>query len=155
MTSSYGFVSIAGRLAVVAAPTASEYFRYVSIDATTTRASTVMRSMPTSDTRTHASMTIPLSRTRSRTSMRLVPPDVRSTGIVRLPSDYASPDPPAQYVEQPLSPPRAERLCVRGSEFVYEGPRSRRGGAAFPARDGDRISTNRVQLVLPCRSNRR
>src|SRR5262249_35993738 len=40
-----------------------------------------MRSMPTSDTRTHASMTIPLSRTRSRTSMRLVPPAARSTGI--------------------------------------------------------------------------
>ena len=33
-----------------------------SIDATTTRASTVMRSMPTSDTRTHASITMPLSR---------------------------------------------------------------------------------------------
>src|SRR5262245_22522386 len=40
-----------------------------------------MRSIPTSDTRTHASMTIPLSRTRSRTSMRLVPPAARSTGI--------------------------------------------------------------------------
>src|SRR5215208_3884951 len=51
------------------------------MDATTTRASTVMRSMPTSDTRTHASMTIPLSSTRSRTSMRLVPPAARSTGI--------------------------------------------------------------------------
>src|SRR5436305_961442 len=38
--------------------------------------------MPTSDTRTHASMTIPLSRTRSRTSMRLVPPDALSTGMV-------------------------------------------------------------------------
>src|SRR5262245_8943389 len=37
--------------------------------------------MPTSETRTHASMTIPLSSTRSRTSMRLVPPAARSTGI--------------------------------------------------------------------------
>src|SRR5580765_2438555 len=45
------------------------------------RASTVMRSIPTRDTRTHASMTIPLSRTRSRTSIRLVPPAARSTGI--------------------------------------------------------------------------
>src|SRR5205085_4224473 len=45
------------------------------------RASTVIRSMPTSDTRTQASMTMPLSSTRSRTSMRLVPPVVRSTGI--------------------------------------------------------------------------
>src|SRR6476660_84800 len=41
--------------------------------------------MPTSDTRTHASITIPLSRTRSRTSMRLVPPDALSTGIVFYP----------------------------------------------------------------------
>ena len=31
------------------------------MDATTTRASTVIRSMPTSDTRTQASMTTPLS----------------------------------------------------------------------------------------------
>src|SRR6185503_12336334 len=45
------------------------------------RASTVMRSMPTSETRTHASMTMPLSSTRSRTSIRLVPPAARSTGI--------------------------------------------------------------------------
>src|SRR6187402_439897 len=37
--------------------------------------------MPTSETRTQASMTMPLSRTRSRTSMRLVPPAVRSTGM--------------------------------------------------------------------------
>src|SRR5690349_16639216 len=51
------------------------------MDATTTRASTVIRSMPTSETRTHASITIPLSSTRSRTSIRLVPPAARSTGI--------------------------------------------------------------------------
>src|SRR4051812_34515053 len=51
------------------------------MDATTMRASTVMRSIPTSETRTHASITIPLSRTRSRTSIRLVPPAVRSMGI--------------------------------------------------------------------------
>src|SRR5687767_12368627 len=51
------------------------------MEATTTRASTVIRSMPTSDTRTQASITMPLSSTRSRTSMRLVPAPVRSTGI--------------------------------------------------------------------------
>src|SRR6185295_11586588 len=51
------------------------------MEATTTRASTVIRSIPTRETRTHASMTMPLSSTRSRTSMRLVPPDVRSTGM--------------------------------------------------------------------------
>src|ERR1700688_2563570 len=39
------------------------------MDATTTRASMVSRSMPTSDTRTHASITMPLSSTWSRTSM--------------------------------------------------------------------------------------
>src|SRR5690349_19284659 len=38
--------------------------------------------MPTSETRTQASMTMPLSRTRYRTSMRLVPPESRSTGIL-------------------------------------------------------------------------
>src|SRR5258708_9253590 len=53
------------------------------MEATTRRASTVMRSMPTSETRTQASMTMPLSRTRSRTSMRLEPPDARSTGMFR------------------------------------------------------------------------
>src|SRR2546423_3981158 len=72
---------MAGRATGTERLTASEYFKYVSIDATTTRASTVIRSMPTSETRTHASMTIPLSSTRSRTSMRLVPPAARSTGI--------------------------------------------------------------------------
>src|SRR5437879_1002912 len=80
MTSSYPLPSI-GFDTGVTVPIVSEYFKYVSIDATTTRASTVMRSMPTSETRTHASMTIPLSRTRSRTSIRLVPPAARSTGI--------------------------------------------------------------------------
>src|SRR3954447_6704746 len=81
MTSSYPLPSIAGFDTGATWPTASEYFKYVSIDATTTRASTVIRSIPTRDTRTHASITIPLSRTRSRTSIRLVPPAARSTGI--------------------------------------------------------------------------
>src|SRR5438093_1067251 len=71
MTSSYPLPSI-GFETGVTVPMVSEYFKYVSIDATTTRASTVMRSMPTSETRTHASMTIPLSRTRSSTSTRPV-----------------------------------------------------------------------------------
>src|SRR5262245_51560662 len=54
------------------------------MEATTIRASTVIRSIPTSDTRTQASMTMPLSSTRSRTSIRLVPPAARSTGIGQL-----------------------------------------------------------------------
>src|SRR6266566_4896206 len=57
------------------------------MDATTTRASTVIKSIPTRDTRTHASITIPLSRTRSSTSMRLVPPGALSTGIEGLLED--------------------------------------------------------------------
>src|SRR5690242_5585993 len=81
MTSSYPLPSTAGFDTGPTEPTASEYFKYVSMDATTTRASTVIRSMPTSETRTHASITIPLSSTRSRTSIRLVPPAARSTGI--------------------------------------------------------------------------
>src|ERR1044071_829414 len=51
------------------------------MEATTIRASTVTRSMPTSETRTHASITIPLSSTRSRTSMRELPLGERSTAI--------------------------------------------------------------------------
>src|SRR4051812_4810717 len=54
------------------------------MEATTTRASTVIRSIPTSDTRTQASITMPLSSTRSRTSIRLVPPVVLSTGIASV-----------------------------------------------------------------------
>ena len=42
-----------GRAADAEPPTASEYLKYVSIDATTMRASTVIRSIPTSETRTH------------------------------------------------------------------------------------------------------
>jgi hypothetical protein len=43
------------------------------IDATTIRASTVTRSIPTTTIRTYASITIPLSSTRSRTSTRFAP----------------------------------------------------------------------------------
>src|SRR6478672_1343304 len=56
------------------------------MDATTTRASTVIKSMPTSEMRTQASMTIPLSSTRSRTSIKLDPPETLSTAIRGPPS---------------------------------------------------------------------
>lgn len=59
--------------------------RYVSMEATTTRAWMVMRSIPMSETRTQASMTMPLSSTRSRTSMRLLLPGARSMGTAFLP----------------------------------------------------------------------
>src|SRR6185503_11360256 len=45
------------------------------------RASIVIRSIPTSEILTHASITIPLSSTRSRTSIKLVPPGALSTAI--------------------------------------------------------------------------
>src|SRR5579862_2091212 len=54
------------------------------MEATTTRASTVIKSMPTNEIRTQASMTMPLSNTRSSTSMRLEPPDMRSTAMKRF-----------------------------------------------------------------------
>src|SRR5437588_10225181 len=54
------------------------------MDATTTRASTVIRSIPTKEIRTQASITMPLSNTRSNTSIRLEPPDTRSTAIEGL-----------------------------------------------------------------------
>src|SRR4029077_10594358 len=126
MTSSYPLPSIAGLDTGATWPTASEYFKYVSIDATTTRASTVIKSIPTSETRTHASMTIPLSSTRSRTSMRLVPPAARSTGIGHsLPHDcgrgllersrHAA---PARHRRQlPLeSPHLLFQLCIFGRQ---------------------------------------
>src|SRR5246127_894647 len=75
----------AGRATVDVIPTASAYFKYVSIEAMTTRASTVIRSMPTSEILTHASTTMPLSRIRSRTSISEVPPGARSTAIAYLP----------------------------------------------------------------------
>src|SRR5690242_14373037 len=56
------------------------------MDATTTRASTVIKSMPTSEMRTQASITIPLSSTRSRTSIKLDPPETLSTAIRGPPS---------------------------------------------------------------------
>src|SRR5947209_6670479 len=75
----------AGRATVDVIPTASAYLRYVSIEAMTTRASTVIKSMPTSEILTHASTTMPLSRIRSRTSISEVPPGARSTAIAYLP----------------------------------------------------------------------
>src|SRR5205807_10535542 len=54
------------------------------MDATTMRASTVIRSIPTREIRTQASITMPLSNTRSNTSIRLEPPDTRSTAIAGL-----------------------------------------------------------------------
>src|ERR671933_2405851 len=89
------------------------------MEATTTRASTVMRSIPTSETRTHASITMPLSSTRSRTSIRLVPPDALSTGMASPESAVrrAAPDRggAGEGLELPLEQPDllAQRLVLR------------------------------------------
>src|SRR5947209_17539532 len=74
----------AGRATVDVIPTASAYLRYVSIEAMTTRASTVIKSMPTSEILTHASTTMPLSRIRSRTSIGEVATGVSSRAYAYL-----------------------------------------------------------------------
>src|SRR5207245_10560843 len=73
-------------------PRESAYWRYVSMDAPTTHPSIWIRSMPTSDTRPQPSMTTPLSRTRSRTSMKLLLPGLRSTYATVDPSALLRPD---------------------------------------------------------------
>src|SRR4029453_7905499 len=97
-------------------PTASEYFRYVSMEATTTRASTVMRSIPTRDPRTPASMTMPLSSTRSSTSMMLVPPLLRSTGI------DAPPPRGARRTWDGRTPAQGPEFRQRGNSALQWGP---------------------------------
>src|SRR5437016_10923445 len=112
------------------------------MDATTTRASTVIRSMPTREILTQASITMPLSNTRSSTSMRLEPPDTRSTAIEGLlhPSKSLSSISPFGDVQSD---------CLFGAD-------SRRApelavGSAAPARQGvelsdlDRASTSSGQ----------
>src|ERR1051326_9559435 len=74
------------------------------MEATTTRASTVIKSIPTSEIRTHASMTIPLSSTRSSTSIRLEPPDTRSTDIEWPPSHHQAYRPRRERVPCLLRP---------------------------------------------------
>src|SRR3972149_4877722 len=63
--------SYAGAAAEAVKPMASAYFRYVSTEAITTRASIESSSIPTRDTLAQASITMPLSRIRSTTSARL------------------------------------------------------------------------------------
>src|SRR5713101_8065852 len=71
-------------MAVAVRPTASAYFRKVSTEATTTRASMARISMPTRETLAHASTTIPLSRIRSTTSARLLESIVFCTVAILL-----------------------------------------------------------------------
>src|SRR5690348_6566255 len=115
------------------------------MDATTTRASTVIRSIPTREILTQASITIPLSSTRSRTSIRLEPPDTRSTAIEGL-----------------LHKNRAFLTSSVGDGWlVFCGPARARpaalpviGSAAPPARgqsDWDRTSTSSNQFARPYR----
>src|SRR5262245_17852120 len=74
--------------------------RYVSMDATTTLASR----MTTIDTRTHASITMPLSSTRSSTSMRLEYETSRTRGTqahYRFHSRFAPAQQRAPYHRRP------------------------------------------------------
>ena len=75
--------AVAARPHGVRGTPAADVRRYVAMDTTMTHVSTVIRSMPTppSEARIQASMTIPLSKTRSRASRKLVRSAVRSTGI--------------------------------------------------------------------------
>src|SRR5437899_3202299 len=81
------------------------------MEATTTRASTVIKSIPTSEMRTQASITMPLSSTRSSTSIRLDPPDTRSTAILN--SSYF----PRDYLVRRLG--RTARLLVLDSLILF------------------------------------
>src|ERR1035441_3061043 len=70
---------------------ASAYFRYVSTEEITTRASTESNSMPTSETFTQASITMPLSRMESTTSAKLEESvDFATFAIVRSPLKVSS-----------------------------------------------------------------
>src|SRR3954470_7041228 len=91
------------------------------MEATTTRASTVIRSIPTKETRTQASITMPLSKTRSRTSMRLVPPEARSTGM-RTPW-FLLCGSPGPACAAPFRARRGERghLLFQGAHLLLQG----------------------------------
>src|SRR3990172_860898 len=103
---------------------ASAYFRYVSTEATTARASIARSSIPTRETRTQASMTTPLSRIRSTTSTRLDDPIAFSTAMMyHLPSLVKCPGPPPSRprygirepgVSDPPDPANC-LVCCRGS----------------------------------------
>src|SRR5947209_7710348 len=71
--------------------------------------------MPTRDTRTHASITIPLSRTRSSTSIRLEPLAARSTGIV-ISSGLSV----LRVPRAPLHPERSLRRRRQRGDFLLE-----------------------------------
>lgn len=74
--------------AVAVSPTASAYFKYVSTEATTTLASMARSSIPTRETRTHASTTTPLSRMRSMTSTKLELDMLFSTAMLEVVKEY-------------------------------------------------------------------
>jgi len=102
---------------------ASACEKYVAIDATTTRASTVIKSMPTSETRTQASKTMPLSSTRSRASMRLLLLEARSiTGPAAL---------SAAWAPWPLTP--ADEESDHGANAPPGSPDSVRAGTQWQA----------------------
>src|SRR5438445_665833 len=118
----------------------SAYLRYVSIDATVTRASIVIRSIPTSDTRTQASITMPLSSTRSSTSMRLLAAEARSTFICttrRVDRSQLQAGMPNVVLSRGrvLPTPRAGHGAGPGCRRGGRGVRRQRRAAALARRD--------------------
>src|SRR6266850_4627784 len=100
--------------------------RWVVIDTITTRAWTVRRSMLTKDTRTDASMTIPLSSTRSSTSMTLEYPAANRHRIVEGPHG-----PAIVAIAMPRHHPK-----VLSGEKNFSGRRHAAGDHADLARRG-------------------
>src|SRR5262249_31762063 len=96
---------------------ASAYFRNVSTEAMTTRASTVRMSIPTSATQTQTSMTTPLSRMRSTTSARFVPPTLSIAMGDSLCSPFACRAPCARSSELHAG---TERLAGQRSDLQLE-----------------------------------
>src|SRR5437764_13406139 len=117
------------------------------MDATTTRASTVIRSIPTKEIRTKASITMPLSNTRSNTSIRLEPPDTRSTAIEGL-----------LHQSHTISRVCCAPLACHG--FLSDREREQaivpagRRNPATKRSDWDRTSTSSAQFVLLCPPSR-
>src|SRR5262249_46700986 len=119
------------------------------MEATTIRASTVMRSIPTNDMRTHASTTMPLSSTLSSTSIRLVPPEALSKAMV----DHIFPQPRpilrppqrhhSQFLQRflgliDMSFERSLRLNIKNPMLITERSRS---GTVIQTYHGTRLGS--------------
>src|SRR5581483_5401932 len=113
------------------------------MEATTTRASTVIRSIPTREIRTQASITMPLSSTRSSTSIRLEPPETRSTAIEHPPDRN-------QPKSAPLESTLLALFCSFGRHPRRSQLRPRTGTRQLPpGRFGQNSLVGEVRIELP------